>query len=377
MSTMTEALRNGVDAAQLDRVVLRNTLLLAATTAVNSAVLQLVAAVSSLTYVLFGSVFGAILGPTLFSPFFAGMHAEAHALTVPWLVAAGIPFLALVLVLSVNPDPREIGELIGAQDRVPEPAEAAPLSEIIARPGVGRAMVAALASYSVMVSVMNLTGYVVVEKHHHAQHSVFPIVGAHVAGMYALVLVVGALIDRIGRRPALAGGLVIMGLATVAIQWGASVPLTALLLFGLGVGWNLSFVAATAEFADRTRTEERGKLLGFNDLLGARLAATFALAGGYALEHAGVAALAFGAAAVVISPVAWLARPRTHAQGRSMTCLPSRTTGRRRSRRLICLLLGRTAHARSRRLRATGRAPTEPLSSISASASRPRRSPSQ
>ena len=42
-----------------------------------------------------------------------------------------------------------------------------------------------------MVSVMNLTGYVVVDHHHHAQQHVFPIIGAHVLGMYALVLVVG------------------------------------------------------------------------------------------------------------------------------------------------------------------------------------------
>ena len=39
-----------------------------------------------------------------------------------------------------------------------------------------------------MVSVMNLTGYVVVEHRDHAQHVIFPIIGAHVLGMYALVL---------------------------------------------------------------------------------------------------------------------------------------------------------------------------------------------
>ena len=67
-------------------------------------------------------------------------------------------------------------------------------------------MLAALASFGVMVSVMNLSGYVVVEHHHHGQESVFPIIGAHVFGMYALVLVVGSLIDRVGRPPALATG---------------------------------------------------------------------------------------------------------------------------------------------------------------------------
>src|SRR5919197_2651002 len=51
----------------LDRVVRRNTLLLAATLAVNSAVVQLVAAVSSLTFVLVTGVKGLLgLGPAIF-----------------------------------------------------------------------------------------------------------------------------------------------------------------------------------------------------------------------------------------------------------------------------------------------------------------------
>jgi MFS family permease len=164
-------------------------------------------------------------------------------------------------------------------------------------------MLAALASFAVMVSVMNLTGYVIVEHHHHAQESVFSVIGAHVFGMYALVLVVGALIDRIGRPPALAGGLLVMALSTIGLLWLDSVAATALLLFGLGVGWNLSFVAATAQLADRTSAAERGRLLGFNDLLSAMFGAALALLGGYALDTLGVAALAIGATVIVVAPV--------------------------------------------------------------------------
>ena len=98
------------------------------------------------------------------------------------------------------------------------------------------AMLASFASFGVMVSVMNLTGYVVVEKHGHAQHDVFPIIGAHVLGMYALVLVIGALIDRAGRTPPLASGLLVMGVAALSLGWTESVPATALLLFVLGIG---------------------------------------------------------------------------------------------------------------------------------------------
>jgi MFS family permease len=260
-----------------------------------------------ISYVLFGSVFGAILGPAVFGPLFSGRELEADALTVPWLAAAAISLVALALVLLVRPDPKRIAELIAADAGHPESGPAAPLSQILRRPGVRPAMLAALASFGVMVSVMNLTGYVVVEHHHHSQQDVFPIIGAHVLGMYALVIVVGSLIDRIGRGVALAAGLLVMALSTIGLLWLESVPAVALLLFGLGVGWNVSFVAATALLVDATAPSERGRVLGFNDLLSALLGAALALLGGYALDTLGVAALAIGATAIVAAPILWLA----------------------------------------------------------------------
>jgi MFS family permease len=259
-----------------------------------------------ISYVLFGSVFGAILGPAVFGPLFSGRELDAAALTVPWLAAGGISVCALVLVLLVRPDPKRIAEIIAGGDGSSGGPPAAPLREIIVRPGVRPAMLAALASFGVMVSVMNLSGYVVVEHHHHTQGDVFPIIGAHVLGMYALVLVVGTVIDRIGRGPALAGGLLAMALSTIGLLWIESVVGTAILLFGLGVGWNLSFVAATAQLVDATAPSERGRILGFNDFMSALLGAGLALLGGYALDSIGVAALAIGATAIVAAPVLWL-----------------------------------------------------------------------
>jgi len=264
-----------------------------------------------ISYVLFGSVFGAILGPTVFGPLFAGKDVEADALTVPWLAAGGISLVALAIVQFVRPDPKKIAELIGAHEHEETSGPAAPLREIVRRPGVIPSMLAALASFGVMVSVMNLSGYVVVEHHHHHQDSVFPIIGAHVFGMYALVIVIGTVIDRVGRIPALEVGLVVMALSTIGLLWVTSVFTTAVLLLGLGIGWNISFVAATSEMADRTSPAERGKLLGFNDQLAAFLAAGLALLGGYALDAIGVAALAIGATVIVVSPIVLIARPGT------------------------------------------------------------------
>jgi MFS family permease len=267
-----------------------------------------------IAYVLSGAVFGAILGPAVFGPLFAGKDIDASVLTIPWLVAGGVSLVALVLAAFVRPDPKRIGELISPADTAVD-APAAPLSEIIRRPGVIPALLAGFASMGVMVSVMNLTGYVVVNHRHHAQDLVFPIIGAHVLGMYALVLVVGSVIDRIGRTPALAGGLTFMAVSCAGLQFFESVPATAVLLFGLGLGWNLSFVAATAQLADRSSPAERGKLLGFNDLGSSLLGAALALLGGAALEALGVAALALGAAAIVLLPIVWIWRLRDMGAG--------------------------------------------------------------
>jgi MFS family permease len=102
-----------------------------------------------------------------------------------------------------------------------------------------------------------------------------------------------------------------MALSTIALLWVSTVFATAILLLGLGLGWNISFVAATAQLADRTSPTERGKLLGFSDLLGALFGAGLALLGGYALDAIGVGALAIGATAIVATPIFLIARTQT------------------------------------------------------------------
>jgi len=257
--------------------------------------------------VLFGAVFGALLGPSVFSPLLSGKHLDGDALAPLWFAGAGFMVVGMGLVLCVRPDPKRIAELLGSEPDQPE-RTAAPLRELLGRPGVIPALLAAQASFAVMVAVMTLTGPVVVDHQGHEAHHVFPIIGAHVVGMYALVIVVGDAIDRIGRTPALAGGLLVMAGSVISLLWVHSVVATAIALFGLGLGWNFSFVAATAELADSTHASERGRLLGFNDLLSGATGAGLALLGGLALDVLGVAALAIGAAVLVSLPAAWILR---------------------------------------------------------------------
>jgi MFS family permease len=259
----------------------------------------------AISYVLFGALFGAALGPLVFRPLFAGKDLELDTLVIPWFAAAVIALAGLVVALLIRPDPRTIAlELHAAGQVGSEPvssAPPAPLREILRRPGVPAAVLAALASFAVMVGVMNLTGYIVVG-HHHEQADVFTVISLHIVGMYALVLVIGALIDRVGRRPSLIWGLVIMAVSTVMLAWAESILWTSVSLFLLGLGWNVSYVAATAELVSHATPVERGRLIGFTDLTAGMLGAGLALLGGVAYTEWGVAAVAVGATAAVVAP---------------------------------------------------------------------------
>ena len=258
----------------------------------------------AISYVLFGALFGAALGPLVFRPLFAGKDLELDTLVIPWFAAAAMCVVGLCIALLIRPDPRTIAlELAraGLAKGSAAPAPAAPLGQILRRPGVPAAVIAALASFAVMAGVMNLTGYIVVG-HQHEQADVFTVISLHIVGMFALVIVVGELIDRVGRHSALIGGLAIMAISTVMLAWVVSIPAMSLSLFLLGLGWNVSYVAATAELVTHAKPVERGRLVGFTDLVAGLLAAAFALLGGFAYTEWGVAAIAIGATVAVVIP---------------------------------------------------------------------------
>jgi len=257
-----------------------------------------------ISFVLFGAVSGAIWGPLVFGPMFSGRHLTPHALVVPWLSAGLFMIAGFVVSLGVRPDPKTIAGTHA--DDLADTGVSAPLREIIRRPGVPAALVAAVASFGVMAGVMNLSGYVALGHGHH-QSDVFTIISAHIVGMYGLVLVVGDVIDRIGRRTALVSGLAIVSASCASLIWLDGLLGMSVALFGLGLGWNLSYVAATTELVSLASPSERGQLVGFSDLLSAALGATLALAGGAIYSANGVLPLAALAAALAALPAIWLA----------------------------------------------------------------------
>jgi predicted MFS family arabinose efflux permease len=258
-----------------------------------------------MSIVLFGVVSGAIWGPLVFGPMFSGRQLAAADLTVPWIAAGGFTAAGLAISFLVRPDPKAIGAAYATPAQAARPA--APLAEILRRPGVATAMVAAVASFAVMTGVMNLAGYVAVG-HHHPQGDVFTIISLHILGMYGLVLFAGDLIGRIGRRRSMVIGLTVMAASNAGLAWFASIAGMSLSLFGLGLGWCLAYIAATTELVDRAAASERGRLIGLTDLISSFGGAALALSGGVVYTGAGGSvSLAIAASGLAVLAAAWVA----------------------------------------------------------------------
>jgi MFS family permease len=258
----------------------------------------------AISYVLFGALFGAALGPLVFRPLFAGKDLELDTLVVPWLAAGAMCLAGVIIALLIRPDPRTVAlefERAGIAAGAPPAEPAAPLGEILRRPRVPVAVLAAVMSFAVMAGVMNLTGYVVVG-HEHEQADVFTVISLHIVGMFGLVLVVGQLVDRVGRQRALIGGLAIMAVSTAMLSWVVQIPGMSLSLFLLGLGWSVSYVAASTELVTLARPVERGRLVGFTDLVAGLIGAVVALLGGVAYSEWGVVALSVATTVAVVVP---------------------------------------------------------------------------
>jgi MFS family permease len=260
--------------------------------------------------ILFGAVFGALLGPVVFIPLLSGHEGHGSALGSAWLGAAGFVLVGLILMGGLRPDPKGIARALGHDQAAGgEPAgPAAPLRDIIARPGVLPALLGSAASWAAMVPMMTLVGSALVD-HGHSESAIIPVVSVHFVGMFGLFAIVGRVIDRVGTSVCLSSGLLLLSACAAALLVTVeSVPLTAVALLGVGLGWNFAFVAATADLSERVSPSERGTLLGFSDLLSDVSSAGLVVLGGVGLATAGLATVALGAAAVAALPALWILR---------------------------------------------------------------------
>ena len=184
-----------------------------------------------------------------------------------------------------------------------------PFSVIAMQPRFIVALLCAASSFGLMSFVMTAAPLAMVD-HQHTQAEAVLGIQWHVIAMFAPSLVTGRLIAVFGKTAIVATGLAlliasaILGVAGLELFhfWG--------MLVLLGVGWNFSFVGATAMLTDTYRPAERGRVEGTNDLIVFGTVAVASLLSGQILSAAGwdtINLIVLPVAAIVLAAVLVLA----------------------------------------------------------------------
>lgn len=231
----------------------------------------------AISVVMVGMMFAALLAPPLV---LLAANALGGTEFVGSFVVVALLYAAAIVVLSFLPD---------APTRAfasHEPARK--LSEIARQPSFLVAVLAGIAAYGVMSFIMTATPLSMHVVDGHGVDDTMWVVQSHLLGMYLPVLASGWLIARLGVKPMMLVGVMLMSVCIVIsvagthqlmhYWWG---------LVLLGAGWNLLFVAGTTLLTTSYHAPERFKAQGVNELAVFGSQALASLLAGPAIHHLG------------------------------------------------------------------------------------------
>ncbi|MFC6236582.1 MFS transporter [Longivirga aurantiaca] len=269
----------------------------------------------ALAIVVWAGTVGAVLGPNLLEMSGrAAVELGLPQLTGPYLVAA-LMFGASVVVLQLfmRPDPYLLSRSLAAE------ASGVQLPKASLRDGLQhlrrhRRAVLGVTSVSlghvVMVMVMVMTPV-------HMAHVdvslnlIGLVISVHVLGMYAFSPAVGWLVDRYGRVPMILVGAAILLVSCVVCGLAPSdaVPVLAVGLFLLGLGWSFTLIAGSTLVSDDVEENERPSVQGLSDLCMNLAAAVGGAIAGFIVAGSSYAVLCAVAVVPVLLLVAMAASP--------------------------------------------------------------------
>jgi MFS family permease len=186
----------------------------------------------AVSWVMAGGVFAGVLGPQLVQ--WTMDVWQPYLFAFSFLVQAAVALIAMGIVAGVDMPKPAPADLHGGR----------PLLEIVTQP---RFIAAALCGLSVSDSNFGIQW--------------------HIVAMYGPSFFTGALIARFGARKIVAAGLLLeAGAAGIGLSGITAMHFWATLIV-LGVGWNFSFIGASALVLETHRPQERNKVQAFNDFL--------------------------------------------------------------------------------------------------------------
>jgi MFS family permease len=245
-----------------------------------------------LSLIIWATTIGAVAGPHLAAP--AGTALSRFG--IPTL-AAPYFFSAILFVVTglavftlLRPDPALLAGTAGGEGR-----GQARLRDgwraVFARAPAVLGVTAMAVGQMVMSGTMAMTPVHIRGAGHDAAHTlriVGMVISVHIAGMYAFAPLVGWFTDRLGRRPVIFAGVVLL-LAACALAGSAGYDSARLAagLFLVGLGWSCTMVAGSTLLSESVPLELRASAQGFSDLI-------MGLAGASAGALSGVVVSAWG-----------------------------------------------------------------------------------
>jgi MFS family permease len=208
----------------------------------------------AVSWVMAGGVFAGVLGPQLVQ--------WTMDIWPPYLFAFSFVMQAMVALVAM-------AVLAGVDAPRPAPSDlhgGRPLLEIVRQPRFVAAALCGIIAYPMMNLVMTSAPLAMKICGLSVSDSNFGIQW-HIVAMYGPSFFTGTLITRFGAPRIVAIGLLLdAGAAAVGLSGITAMHFWATLLL-LGIGWNFSFVGASALVLETHRPQERNKVQAFNDFL--------------------------------------------------------------------------------------------------------------
>lgn len=140
-------------------------------------------------------------------------------------------------------------------------------------------MVAAALGYTVMNLAMTATPLAMAH-HGHGFEATGHVISAHVLAMFAPSIVTGHLIRRFGHVRMIVAGALLLGLSALCALLAPALSAFGVGLLLLGLGWNFTFIPASAWLASAHTPDEAPRVQALNDCVVFSLVTLSALAAG-------------------------------------------------------------------------------------------------
>jgi MFS family permease len=260
-----------------------------------------------LSMIVWATTLGAVAGPHFAAVTGASLAGYGvPALAGPFVFSTALFALAAVaLMMLMRPDPAVIARRAAAPGN---PTDARPagvglraaLREVAAERSARVGVAAMAAGHLVMVGVMSMTPVHIRGAGHDAADTlriVGIVLSVHIAGMYALSPVIGWLTDRVGRRPVIGVGLLLLIAAcALAGTAGHGTARLAIGLLVLGMGWSCTIVAGSTLLSESVPVHVRASAQGLSDAIMGMAGASAGALSGVIVDASGYPMLALIAA---------------------------------------------------------------------------------